>query len=55
MPENEKTDLVNNLIGHMKPVSKPIQKLQLSHFYKADPEYGESIAKGLGIAISEIK
>lgn len=55
MPENEKKDLVNNLINHMKPVSKPIQKLQLSYFYKADPEYGESIAKGLGIATSEIK
>lgn len=55
MPENEKKDLVNNLINHMKPVSKAIQKLQLSYFYKADPEYGESIAKGLDIPLSEIK
>lgn len=55
LPENEKRDLVINLINSLKPVSKPIQKLQLSYFYQADPEYGSAIAEGLGIAVSEIK
>ena len=54
LPENEKLDLVNNIIDAMKPVSKPIQLLQLSHFYKADPNYGKSIAEGLGIKENEI-
>ena len=55
MPENEKKDLINNLIGSMKTVSRHIQVLQLSHFYKADPAYGTGIAEGLGIPVDEIK
>ncbi len=55
LPEEEKKDLVNNIVNAMKPVSKSIQKIQLSYFYKADPEYGSSIAEGLGIAVSDIK
>ena len=33
----------------MRPVSKEVQLRQLRHFYKADPAYGEGVAKGLGI------
>jgi len=54
LPENEKQDLVNSIIDSMKQVSKPIQLLQLSHFYKADHNYGRSIAEGLGINVNDI-
>jgi catalase len=34
----------------MKPVVREDFKLlQIQHFYKADAEYGERIAKGLGL------
>ncbi len=54
MPEKEKADLVNNIIESLKAVSKPIQLLQLPHFFKADENYGRSIAQGLGISENEI-
>ena len=38
----------------MKLVPKFIQLRQISHFYKADPDYGLGVAKGLGISIDEV-
>ena len=36
----------------MKPVERDEIKLrQIRHFYKADPEYGERIAKGLSLQV----
>jgi catalase len=36
----------------MKTVSNEIQERQIKHFYKADPAYGEGVAKGLGLPLS---
>ncbi|WP_042352361.1 catalase KatA [Bacillus massiliigorillae] len=48
----ERTRLVNNIVGAMKPVTKDEIKLrQIGHFYKADPEYGTRIAEGLGLEV----
>jgi len=49
LSEAERTDLVNNIVGAMKPVHRDIQLRQLEHFTKADPEYGSRIAAGLGL------
>jgi catalase len=35
-------------------VPRRIQKLQIQHFYKADPAYGTGVAKGLGLDIIEV-
>jgi hypothetical protein len=35
-------------------VPQRIQELQIQHFFKADPAYGEGVAKGLGLEIAEI-
>ncbi len=52
LSEDERTRLVNNIVGAMKPVEREDIKLrQISHFYKADPEYGTRIAEGLGLAV----
>lgn len=52
LPEDERTRLVNNIVGAMKPVEREDIKLrQIAHFYKADPEYGTRIAEGLGLAV----
>ncbi len=49
MKPDEKERLIDNLVTHMKPVSREIQLRQVRHFYKADPSYGEGVAAGLGI------
>jgi len=35
-------------------VPRKIQELQIQHFYRADPAYGEGVAKGLGIDIKSV-
>ncbi len=41
--------LIHNIVEHMKPVKREIQVRQVRLFYRADPAYGEGVAKGLGI------
>ena len=52
MSEEERARLVETIVGAMKPVeSDEIKVRQIQHFYKADPEYGTRIAKGLGLQL----
>jgi catalase len=52
MSEEERARLVENIVGAMKPVeSDEIKLRQIQHFYKADPEYGTRVAKGLGLQV----
>jgi catalase len=54
MSEEERTRLANNIVEGMKPVKKDEIKLrQIEHFYKADPEYGERVANGLGLTVPQ--
>lgn len=54
MSEEERARLIETIVGAMKPVEREDIKLrQIQHFYKADPEYGERVAKGLGLAIPQ--
>lgn len=50
MSAKERKDLVSNIVGSLKNAEKMIQDLQVSHFKKADAEYGEEVEKGLGTA-----
>ncbi|KAG1462964.1 hypothetical protein G6F56_005398 [Rhizopus delemar] len=43
MSAEEKTDLVNNIAGHLKNAKKHIQERQIAHFKRADKEYGQRI------------
>jgi catalase len=55
MDDEERTRLVETIVGAMKPVERDDIKLrQILHFYNADAEYGERIAKGLGLAIHQV-
>ncbi|HEY0758541.1 MAG TPA: catalase [Acidisarcina sp.] len=47
------TRLIANIVGSMTGIPEHIQKLQVSHFYKADPAYGLGVAAGLGIEVPE--
>lgn len=49
--DNMKKNTVGNLVAHMSGVDKKrrdILERAIKNFYKADPEYGDNIAKGLG-------
>lgn len=54
MSEEERARLIETIVGAMKPVEKDEIKLrQISHFYKADPDYGQRVAEGLGLSVSQ--
>lgn len=54
MSAEQQALLIENIVGAMKPVTRDVQRRQLSYFFKADPMYGASIAKGLEIDPGEI-
>ena len=51
----DREHLIDNIATHIKAARREIQLRQLRHFYKADPAYGEGIARQLGIDVSEIR
>ncbi len=54
MPKDAQERLIGNVIGSLGQTPKRIQELQVTHFYKADPAYGMGVAKGLGLAVSQL-
>jgi len=55
MSELDREHLVSNIVGHLGHAQKRIQLRQCAIFYKADPEYGERVAKGLKLDAAEVK
>ena len=54
MSKEERNRLVENIVTTMKPVEREDIKLrQVQHFFKADPRYGEAVAKGLHLSVPE--
>jgi catalase len=49
MKPDEKERLIGNIVNHMGPVKKEIQLRAIENFRKADPAFGDGIAKGLGL------
>ncbi|MCX2890326.1 MULTISPECIES: catalase [Pseudomonas] len=49
MNDEQKALLISNIAGTMVGVSEDVIQRQLQYFFKADPSYGEGIAKALGI------
>jgi catalase len=54
MSDAQKALLINNIAGAMAGVSGDVIDRQLQHFFKADPAYGEAIAKALGVQLNEV-
>ena len=54
MNAEQKQQLIDNLVGALKPVPEFIQLRQIGHFYQADPDYGSRGATGLGIAMEQV-
>ncbi len=55
MTDDQRRQLINNLAGSMSSVPREIQLRQIGHFHRADPAYGEGVAKALGIKIEELE
>jgi catalase len=47
----QRDHLIHNIVGHMTGIPERIQRLQVSHFAKADPEYGRRVADGLKLKV----
>jgi catalase len=55
MTSDERQHLVRNIVGHLKNAHQRLQLRQAALFFKADPEYGEGVACGLGLNLEEVK
>jgi len=51
MTDQDREHLIGNIVSHLCNARKDIQIRQARLFYKADPEYGQRVAKGLGIEL----
>ncbi len=54
MNRDARERLIGNIVASMKSIPQRIQKLQIQHFFKADPAYGGGVAKGLGLNIDDV-
>jgi catalase len=55
MTDQDRANLIGNIVAHLGGAKKRIQRRQCALFYKADPEYGGGVAKGLGLDLSDIR
>jgi catalase len=53
MPDEERDDLVLNMISLLGQCDRPIQERMVEHFARCDADYGRLVAEGLGIAVPE--
>ena len=54
MDANQQQRLFDNTAGEVGGAEKFIQIRHIENCYKADPAYGEGVAKALGISMSEV-
>lgn len=55
MSDAQKALLIDNITGAMRSVTRDVKCRQIAHFLKADRAYGEGIASGLGVSLSEVE
>jgi catalase len=53
MSEDQQRQLMDDIAGAMGGVPEAILRRQISHFAKADPAYGEGVARRVGLAALE--
>eukprot|EP00921_Rhytidocystis_pertsovi_P026699 GHVQ01043056.1.p1 GENE.GHVQ01043056.1~~GHVQ01043056.1.p1 ORF type:complete len:467 (-),score=47.89 GHVQ01043056.1:640-2040(-) len=49
MTDYDREHLISNIVGHLKNATREIQQRQVKVFGRADPEYGQRVAAGLGL------
>ena len=55
MSQQDRDNLVGNIVDHLGGAQKRIQLRQTALFYKADADYGSRVAAGLGLDVEEVK
>lgn len=55
MTEDQRAQLIGNIVAAMQGVPRQIQLRQIGHFLKADPAYGKAVAMGLEIDPNEAR
>ncbi|MBW2000454.1 MAG: catalase, partial [Deltaproteobacteria bacterium] len=55
MTESDRDNLIGNIVDHLGKAQKRIQLRQTALFYKADPDYGLRVARGLGLDSREVE
>lgn len=55
MTDYDRENLVGNIVSHLSGAQKRIQLRQTSLFFKADPDYGSRVARGLGLDMKEVE
>jgi len=55
MKGQERDNLIGNIVSHLGKAQKRIQLRQAAIFFKVDPDYGQRVAKGLGLDIKEVE
>jgi catalase len=55
MTEEDRKNLVGNIVSHLNGAQKRIQLRQTALFFKADPDYGRRVAKGLGLDVKDVE
>jgi catalase len=54
MTPDQRQRLIGNIAAGLSQTPRNIQERQLCHFFRADPAYGEGVAKALGIPVQEL-
>jgi catalase len=55
MTDQDRENLADNIINHLGRAQNRIQLRQTALFFKADPDYGRRVAKGLKLDIKEVE
>lgn len=55
MTDQDRENLIGNIVSHLGKAQKRIQLRQAALFFKADPQYGQRVGKGLGLEIKEVQ
>lgn len=55
MREQDRKNLVGNIVSHLVGAQKCLQLRQAALFFKADPDYGRRVAGGLKLSMTEVK
>jgi len=54
MPQDAQQRLVQNIVAGLGQARPEVQRRQIPHFYKADPDYGTQVADLLNIDVNEV-
>ena len=55
MNDQDRDHLIHNIAGHLGNAQKRIQLRQTALFTKADPDYGQRVARGLSLDIAKVE